>query len=248
MKKILIVLFILLISTSICFADIAELKIPKPSTLTKENFTYTADMKVSSEANYFFGIIKVQSVKEPKYSYSSPVYAIKLDEHLEGDIQWMFINKIEFKDNETISITDQKNHIFELNIDTLEVKCLNTNNNLFKFIHSGRRYECISGNVNALYEKDFNEFFTRNKNHKYTGTQPEIKKLTKLDDIVNTAEQALFQIYDEDQIKGEQPYNISKYKNKWIVQGSLPKDYVGGVFEIIIDADTSRIESVIHGE
>ena len=75
-------------------------------------------------------------------------------------------------------------------------------------------YGCISGNVNELYEKDFYEVFAQNKNHKYTGTQPELKKLTKLDDIVNTAEQALFQIYGEDQIKGEQPYNISKYKNK----------------------------------
>lgn len=248
MKKGLLVLFTLFVSMAVCFADIYIDESKKPCSLTKENITYTADMKVFGDADYFFGIIKVQSEKESKYIYNVPIYAIKLNEHLEGDVQWMFISKIEFKDEQTITITDGENHIFELNINTFEVKCINTKNNLFKFVYPGEKYECISGNVNKLYEKKLKETVIRNKEYKYTGTQPEVKKLTKPDDVIKVAEQALFQIYGEEKIKKEQPYRISKYKNKWIVQGSLAKDYKGGVFEIVINADTSRIESVIHGK
>ena len=66
--------------------------------------------------------------------------------------------------------------------------------------------------------------------------------------MVFVAEKILFQIYGEENIKNEQPYHILKYKNKWIVTGSLPKGCVGGVFEIVINADNSQIEAVIHGE
>lgn len=44
------------------------------------------------------------------------------------------------------------------------------------------------------------------------------------------------------------PYIIYKYKNKWFVKGTLPDEALGGVFKILINADTSKIESIIHGE
>ena len=54
--------------------------------------------------------------------------------------------------------------------------------------------------------------------------------------------------HEEESIKGEQPYRIKRYKDKWIVTGTLPEGYVGGVFEIVINAETSQVESLIHGE
>lgn len=248
MKKVSAILFSLFIAATGLFADIAVSGGEGYKTLTKDNFTYTATMQVSDDYNYFFGIIKVESIKEPKYSYKVPIYAIKLDQALEGDVQWLFIETIEFKNNTTLSILNEHGISFELNINTFEVKCANTKNNLFKFIYPGWKYECISGNVNELYEKNFKKIVTKNAKHKYKGTQSEVKKLTKLEDIVNVAEQALFEIYGKENIRDEQPYRISKYKNKWIVQGSLQKENLGGVFEIIINAETSQIESVIHGE
>ena len=254
MKKGLLVLFTLFVSMAVCFTDEDKICIPdkiymETVTPINGNLSYTfvsySSKKLNSNADYFFGVVEIQSEKEPKYIYNVPIYAIKIDKQPE---EWMFISKIEFKDKQTITITDGENHIFELNINTFEVKCINTKNNLFKFVYPGEKYECISGNVNKLYEKNFEKIVTKNAKNKYTGTQSEVKKLTKLEDIVNVAEQALFEIYGKDNIRDEQPYRISKYKNKWIVQGSLQKENLGGVFEIIINAETSQIESVIHGE
>ena len=247
MKKVSVVLFSLFIAVAGLFADIAVSGGEGYKTLTKDNFTYKATMQISDDYNYFFGIIKVESIKEPKYSYNIPIYAIKLDQALEGDVQWVLIETIEFKNNTTLSILNEHGISFELNINTFEVKCVNTENNLFKFI-SNWTYECISGNVNELYEKNFKKIVTKNAKHKYKGTLSEVKKITTLEDIVNVAEQALFEIYGKENIRDEQPYRISKYKNKWIVQGSLQKENLSGVFEIIINAGTSQIESVIYGE
>ena len=65
---------------------------------------------------------------------------------------------------------------------------------------------------------------------------------------MSVAENILFQIYGEETIRNEQPYYIKKYKNKWIISGSLPDDLEGGVFEITINEDNSQIESLIHGK
>ncbi len=86
------------------------------------------------------------------------------------------------------------------------------------------------------------------KKHKYTGSQPDKKKLAKIEDVIAVAEPALFSIYGDETVKKEMPYVIQKYKDKWFVHGYIPKNSLGGVFEIFIDAETSQIESVIHGE
>ena len=83
---------------------------------------------------------------------------------------------------------------------------------------------------------------------KYTRTQPEKKKLVKVEDVIAVAETALFSIYGEANIKKQMPYKISRYKNKWYIHGTLPEGWCGGVFEIVIDAETSQIESYIHGK
>lgn len=151
---------------------------------------------------------------------------------------------MEFKDDETITIVNEMDHTFELNINTFEVKCVDTENNVFSY----KENKCIPGNINEIYEKKFEDFVNNNAKYKYKRTQPEVKKLTKLEDLVNVAEKVLIPIYGEESIKGEQPYRIKKYKEKWIVTGSLPEGSVGGVFEIVINAETSQVESLIHGK
>lgn len=247
MKKVYLLLFTLFTAAAGIFAE--RLPPAEVESITKGNLIYHAAINISKDQNSFFGIAVIESVKEPKYSFALPIYAIESDTRLERDVQWKFIKSMEFKDENTITIVNERNHTFELNINTFEVKCVNTENNVFKWdVSAKERYECISGNINEIYEKCFENFVDRNTKYKYTKAQPERKKLTKPEEVIKVAEKSLFEIYGENRIKGEQPYRISKYKDKWIVTGSLPQGWIGGVFEIVINAENSQIESVIHGK
>ena len=241
MKKVFTLLSVLIMFAASSFAK--RLPPPEVADLTKGNFVYFASASSSNE--HFFGMVGIESVDEPKYFYRIPIYAIELDTNLERDVQWIEIKSMEFKDDETITIVNERNNTFELNINTFEVKCVDTENNVFSY---KERCKCFSGNINEIYEKKFEDFVNNNAKYKYKRTQPEVKKLTKLEDLVNVAEEVLFPIYGEEHIKGEQPYRIKKYKEKWIVTGSLPEGYDGGVFEMVINAENSQVESLIHGK
>ena len=240
MKKVFTLLSVLIMFAASSFAK--RLPPPEVKPITKGNFIYYASSDSFNDQS--FGTVRIESVDEPKYFYRIPIYAIEEDTNLERDVQWIEIKSMEFKDDETITIVNERNNTFELNINTFEVKCVNTENNVFSY----KENKCIPGNINEIYEKKFEDFVNNNAKYKYKRTQPEVKKLTKLEDLVNVAEEVLFPIYGEEYIKGEQPYRIKKYKEKWIVTGSLPEGYDGGVFEIVINAETSQVESLIHGK
>ena len=140
---------------------------------------------------------------------------------------------MEFKNDEIITITNERKQTFEFNINTYEVNCIS---------------DKTDSNVKELYEAKIEDIINRNKKFKYNGIQPEKKTLSKIEDVIKVAEAALVPIYGEEQIKSELPYVVNQCKDKWLVRGSLPKGYKGGVFEIVINADTSQIESVIHGK
>jgi hypothetical protein len=55
-------------------------------------------------------------------------------------------------------------------------------------------------------------------------------------------------IYGEKQIASEKPYNAVLTNGVWTVQGSLPKDWVGGVAIAEIVKDDGRILRVSHGK
>ena len=56
-------------------------------------------------------------------------------------------------------------------------------------------------------------------------------------------------IYGEDQIAKEKPYRVRLDKGGvWVVQGSLPKDWIGGVAIAEIAKDNGRILRVSHGK
>ena len=249
-KKIYIFFLVFVVLINNVFAEREDPKVVEP--ISNKNFKYSAGAVYSNDYNNWIGVITVESINSPKYFYKVPIYSISLNEDLETDVQWVFINDIEFKDENTIIITNEDNNVFEMNIDTYEVTPVNVETQLFAFDIKNHKtrpvLEKIKDQIYLIFEKDNFLIIQNNKKYKYTGIQPRKKKLKKIEDVVFVAEKILFQIYGEEDIKNEQPYHISKYKNKWIVTGSLPKGCVGGVFEIVINADNSQIESVIHGE
>ena len=235
MKRSILLIILFFVFASAVFAK--RLPPPEVSPLTKGEFTYSASYSYTGDwkDGYDFGMIIIESTGVTKYYYAVPIYSVKLNKNLEYDVQWQFIKSMEFKNDEIITITNEKEQVFEFNIKTYEVKCVS------------HKYD---SNVNELYEKKINirELINKNQKYKYKGTQPSQRKLSKIEDVITVAENVLFPIYGEEEIKNEMPYNIYKFGNKWFVCGSLPKGWVGGVFEIVIDAETSQIESVIHEE
>jgi hypothetical protein len=62
------------------------------------------------------------------------------------------------------------------------------------------------------------------------------------------AEAVLYPIYGET-IKNQKPYKVTLIENKiWVVEGTLSKNAVGGVFHIEIQKDNCAILNVSHGK
>ena len=232
-KKKFLLISLLCIFVSSIHAD--RLPPPELEPLTKGSFTYSASYSFTGDwkSGYDFGLIVIESTENPRYRFLVPVYSVKLNKNLEYDVQWKFIKSMEFKNDEIITITNERKQTFEFNINTYEVNCIS---------------DKTDSNVKELYEAKIEDIINRNKKFKYNGIQPEKKTLSKIEDVIKVAEDALFPIYGEEQIKSELPYVVNQCKDKWLVRGSLPKGYIGGVFEIVINAETSQIESVIHGK
>ena len=65
---------------------------------------------------------------------------------------------------------------------------------------------------------------------------------------INVAEPILFSIYGKDNITKQRPYEIYFIDNYWVIMGTLPKNYLGGTFLIIIDSKDSKIIRITHGK
>ena len=65
---------------------------------------------------------------------------------------------------------------------------------------------------------------------------------------INIAEPILFSIYGKDNITKQRPYEIYFIDKYWVIGGTLPKDYLGGTFLIIIDSRDSRVIKITHGK
>jgi NTF2 fold immunity protein len=62
------------------------------------------------------------------------------------------------------------------------------------------------------------------------------------------AEPILFDIYGKKDIINERPYECYLIDGYWYISGTLPKDWLGGVFEIIINAKDGKIIKLTHGK
>ncbi len=224
--------FLLPLLLCMAVASIYAKRLPPPEVkpLSKGNFIYKDSAVV--KGGYFFGTIIIESAGETKYWYTVPVYSIEMNKLLEQDVQWKFIKSMEFKNDEIITIINEQNKVFEFNINTYEVKSI-----------SGE----TDSKLNKLFSRQDKKLFGIFQ-FKYNGTQPAKKKLSKIEDVIAVAESVLFPLYGEEKIKTEMPYGILLLEDKWYVQGTLPENTKGGVFEITINAETSQIESVTHGK
>jgi len=63
---------------------------------------------------------------------------------------------------------------------------------------------------------------------------------------IKIAEPILFKIYGEKNIVFQKPYKSYLINNYWVILGSLPKNFLGGTFSIIIDARNARILWIMH--
>lgn len=76
-------------------------------------------------------------------------------------------------------------------------------------------------------------------------------KYTVLDNkekAVRFAEHILFDIYGKTQIQRQKPYTIYNIDGYWIINGTLPKGWVGGTFLIIINSHNCQIVRLTHGK
>jgi len=65
---------------------------------------------------------------------------------------------------------------------------------------------------------------------------------------IKVAEPILFSIYGKKNIESEKPYEIYLIDNYWVIAGTLPKNWRGGTFLIIIDARNSKVLRITHGK
>lgn len=76
------------------------------------------------------------------------------------------------------------------------------------------------------------------------------KKLIIKDSVtaIKIAEPILFDIYGKENIEQQKPYESYLLENYWVISGTLPEDYKGGTFLIIIDARNSQVIKITHGK
>ncbi|MBW1654336.1 NTF2 fold immunity protein [Flavobacterium quisquiliarum] len=76
------------------------------------------------------------------------------------------------------------------------------------------------------------------------------KEIIIKDSITATkiAEPILYDIYGKENIEKQRPYEIYLLENYWVISGTLPENYLGGTFLIIIDARNSQIIKITHGK
>lgn len=86
--------------------------------------------------------------------------------------------------------------------------------------------------------------------NKYIDKFPSEKILGPISDRKSAKEKAesLFREIYGDSIKSQKPYNVSfdEESQVWLVQGSLPKNYCGGVAHILIRKSDGKVLAVWH--
>lgn len=65
---------------------------------------------------------------------------------------------------------------------------------------------------------------------------------------VDVAEIVLFNIYGKENIIQQRPYNLNLIDDYYIIEGTLPKNTLGGTFLIIINSKDGKIIKLTHGK
>ncbi|PIF29640.1 NTF2 fold immunity protein of polymorphic toxin system component [Flavobacterium sp. 9] len=102
----------------------------------------------------------------------------------------------------------------------------------------------VLGEENA--KQELKEALTKKVQHNVI----DYKKLIIKDSLtaIKIAEPILFDIYGKENIEQQKPYENYLLENYWVISGTLPEDYKGGTFLIIIDARNSQVIKITHGK
>jgi hypothetical protein len=65
---------------------------------------------------------------------------------------------------------------------------------------------------------------------------------------IQVSEAMLFKIYSKDNITSQRPYEVNLIDGYWILNGTLPKNMLGGTFLIIIKATNGQVIKLTHGK
>lgn len=65
---------------------------------------------------------------------------------------------------------------------------------------------------------------------------------------VNVAENFIFNIYGKENIIQQRPFNLNLIDDYYIIEGTLPKNTLGGTFLIIINSKDGKIIKLTHGK
>lgn len=79
-------------------------------------------------------------------------------------------------------------------------------------------------------------------------TEMKFKLIPKKENAINYAEIILFELYGKENIEAEKPYKINLINDYWIITGTLPKEMIGGVFEMVFDSWNGKVLLLEHGK
>jgi hypothetical protein len=96
-----------------------------------------------------------------------------------------------------------------------------------------------------IHAEQLLDYALKNKSERKIMESPLIPKK---ENAINYAENILFEIYGKEAIINEKPYQIHLIDDYWIITGTLPKDWVGGVFEMVFDSWNGKVLILKHGK
>ena len=79
-------------------------------------------------------------------------------------------------------------------------------------------------------------------------TKMNIKLISKEENAIKYAELILFERYGKGQIEFEKPYQVYMIDDYWVIFGTLPKNYRGGVFKLVFDSWNGKVLRLSHGK
>lgn len=74
------------------------------------------------------------------------------------------------------------------------------------------------------------------------------KVIADKETAINVAEEILFKIYGKDNIIMQRPYETNFIDGYWILNGTLPKEMLGGTFLIIINSKNGQVIKLTHSK
>ena len=117
-KKRFLFICIFLFSLSLCFAK--RTPPPQVPSIVQDKYEYIADYKSGLLSGK--GVIIIKNIDTSEIVKTITIYKNRFNPFLEKDVQWIFIKEMKMIDNNTIRIYNEKEKLFELNLENYKVK------------------------------------------------------------------------------------------------------------------------------